>query len=112
MYNLCNKYDCEWEKVREIVLGDSRIHPVHTNPIDKNGRGAGGHCLIKDFAALLEMYKQKVPEDIFAPTVLGHMQASNSRLLIITHKDIDLLKGVIGEETFNNISEDIVKGVK
>lgn len=85
-----------WETVREAVTHDSRIGTSHTNIVNDSGRGAGGHCFIKDFEAFLREF---IASDADAGTlaVLEAMRAKNNQLLLSTHKDLDLLRGVYGD---------------
>jgi nucleotide sugar dehydrogenase len=99
-YDVVIKNGCDWQKVREAVIADPRIGEVHTEPIHKGGRGAGGECLIKDFQAFLEMYKEKIG-DKKGIEILESIRDKNLELLIGSGKNLDLLKGVYGEEVVN-----------
>jgi len=94
MYDLAYEYNCDWDRLHEMILEDSRIHPVHTKPFDKKGRGAGGHCLIKDFATLANMYDEELPFDGSGHNVLRNNETKNMELLTNSDKDLDLLGGV------------------
>jgi len=96
MYDLSKEYNCKWDRLHRIILGDSRINSVHTNPVHKNGRGAGGHCLIKDFAAMKEMYENKFPGDRVGDDALFNIECKNIEYLEASKKDIELLRGVHG----------------
>ena len=84
------------------MVHDPRIGESHTNPVSSSrpgapaGRGAGGHCLIKDFEAFRKMYKELLPEAT-ANEVLLSMVKMNVDLLTTSQKDLDLLKGVYGD---------------
>jgi UDP-glucose 6-dehydrogenase len=58
----------------------------------KSGRGAGGHCFIKDFAAFEEIYQKMVPQDQLGLAMLDAIEKKNIALLTSTGKDLDLLK--------------------
>lgn len=96
LHDLAQKNGCEWEKVREGIATDQRIGSSHTNPIHKSGRGAGGHCFIKDFAAFREGYERDV-EDPVGVSLLRGLEAKNNELLIRSQKDFDLLEDVYGD---------------
>jgi len=96
LYDLASAYDCNWESLRDMVIGDSRIHPVHTNPVHKGGRGAGNHCLIKDFAAFINMYAVNKFQDPIGNNILRDVEKKNIQLLKSSGKDLDLLEGVYG----------------
>jgi len=70
------------------------------HPGAKTGRGAGGHCFIKDFAAVRHEY-ERLPKSKRDPLWLALMKAlenKNNDLLIRSKKDLDLLRGVYGEK--------------
>ena len=97
LYDLAKKLDCKWERVRDAMAADPRIGRTHLDPIHHSGRGAGGHCFIKDFAAFTQLYKKEIGDD-FGVKVLESLQNKNIDLLVKSNKDLDLLKGVYGEE--------------
>ena len=86
----------DWEAARQAVIQDSRIGASHTNIVADNGRGAGGHCFIKDYEAFLQFYKSLIddPEGLAA---LEAYRDKNNQLLISTQKDLDLLGAVYGQ---------------
>ena len=86
-----------WEEVREAVVHDSRIGAGHTNVVQEGGRGAGGHCFIKDFEALIEFYAANA-KDVAGLKALEGLRAKNNTLLLDTKKDLDLLHGVYGAD--------------
>lgn len=86
----------EWETVRQVVGRDDRIGQDHTQVIFDNGRGAGGHCFIKDFEALLELY-ETTTTDKSGVALLKAFRNKNNQLLLESNKDIDLLESVYGK---------------
>ena len=62
------------------------------------GRGAGGHCFLKDFAALRFHYEEKFPDHSHMHTLLRSFEATNNYLLRSTGKDKELLEGVYGKD--------------
>ena len=96
LHDLSKKFDCEWNTVREAMCGDPRIGHSHTDPVHKSGRGAGGHCFIKDFAAFANLY-EKTMKDTFGTEALRAFEKKNIHLLRTSKKDLDLLEGVYGD---------------
>lgn len=90
----------DWDAIRKIVIADPRIGEVHTEPVNKGGRGAGGDCLIKDFEVFLQLYKEAVGNE-FGIKALESVRNKNIYLLAKSNKDVELLKGVYGEEIIN-----------
>ncbi len=95
-YEVAKIRNIDWEEVSKAVSADSRIGPSHMNPVHQSGRGAGGHCFIKDFSAFSQWYGESV-EDKFGKKVLESLEQKNIDLLLKSGKDIGLLKGVYGE---------------
>lgn len=95
-YDLASEYGVAWEPVYKGLKADPDIPSRFANPIHKSGRGAGGHCLIKDFAAFRELYKKLRPDDASALDVLYAVEKKNVSYLRATGKDKDLVDGVYG----------------
>lgn len=98
LHDLANELGCQWESVRDAMSADPRIGRTHLDPVHKSGRGAGGHCFIKDFAAFAKMYKELISDDEHGHNVLDKLQEKNIKLLFESKKDLDLLVAVYGEE--------------
>jgi len=103
VYNLARRKKVDYDTVANIVGFDSRIGHSHlavnhqSGPKGKSGRGAGGHCFMKDMSAFVEMFKEepiKSSEDKIVLELLNSIVKLNNHLLISTGKDIELLKGV------------------
>lgn len=97
LYDIAAKKKIDWPTVRDAVAADPRIGRTHLDPIHKSGRGAGGHCFIKDFAAFANLYEETMSDD-FGLKVLESLRDKNIDLLLKSNKDFDLLAGVYGEE--------------
>lgn len=111
MYDLAESMGLNYQNIRDAVVNDERIGESHTavkhasgheqsDPNKKQNlfaRGAGGHCFIKDFEALIEMYARLLPADTFGLQALKALRDKNNSLLVQSGKDLDLLKGVIGD---------------
>ena len=96
MYDLVVTKGGNWEDLKELLAHDPYIAPTHLDPVHKTGRGAGGHCLIKDFSALREFYEAACT-DMAGSSFLRAAEIKNIDLLKKSNKDLELLKGVYGE---------------
>jgi UDPglucose 6-dehydrogenase len=97
LYDLVEATGCEWKVLHEALVNDPRIGESHTQPAHGKGRGAGGHCLIKDFEALRRIHAV-VTDDTEGKAFLKTMAEKNLSLLMSTNKDIDLIEGVYGKD--------------
>jgi UDPglucose 6-dehydrogenase len=102
-YDMARSLGVDYEVVREAVGADPRIGYSHLQVIDSSGhsgatpgRGAGGHCLIKDFAALRMMHEKLSPQDVAGIALMRALEAKNSELLRASGKDVELLDAVYG----------------
>ncbi|MDA3839729.1 MAG: hypothetical protein PF572_01440 [Patescibacteria group bacterium] len=95
LHDLATSHDLNWDTIKEAMAADSRIGSSHMDPVHQSGRGAGGHCFIKDFAAFKEQYEEAVG-DSQGLDVLNALQNKNNRLLKDSNKDLDLLESVFG----------------
>ena len=100
IYDLCQKMDIDYNLVKRAVSADPRIGPSHLQISHKKGRGAAGHCLLKDFSAFLDFYKKVLPKDKYTRQALKYFQDKNLNLLISTKKDLDIVKEVFGKIKF------------
>ncbi len=97
MFDLAKKLGCDWSVIHSAIVADPYIPNRYSEPIHKSGRGAGGHCFIKDFQALKNIYQKTLPEDKTSLAILEANIQKNIELLMFSRKDINLLKGVYGE---------------
>jgi nucleotide sugar dehydrogenase len=101
LYDLAEKFGCDWQIIKEALMGDSRLGNSHFDPIhpsrpgEKPSRGAGGHCFIKDFVALQRLYKEYIGDEL-GLKVFEAMGNKNVALLKESKKDLDLLNQVYG----------------
>lgn len=98
MYDLAKAHGYEWDNVRDAVESDPFISSRYARPMHKSGRGAGGHCFIKDVAALRAEYERMLPHDAKGSAFLRSLEAKNIELLLASKKDLDLLRGVYGDK--------------
>jgi UDPglucose 6-dehydrogenase len=96
-YDMAQSYGADWSAIQKAVEADPMISNRYSNPVHKSGRGAGGACFIKDFAAFAKLYKKTVgtKEGI---AFLEAAEKENIMLLLGTNKDLDLLAGVYGSQ--------------
>jgi nucleotide sugar dehydrogenase len=104
LHDLSLQHGARWEVIAENMKADPRIGTSHMQPVHQyshmgahQGRGAGGHCFIKDFAALRSQFEELLPENKEVHALLRAMESLNNRYLRETSKDLDLLEGVYGE---------------
>lgn len=95
LYDLAQKLECDFGEVRDAVAHDPRIGNSHMSPVHDSGRGAGGHCFIKDFAAFRELAEENLGSEE-EKQALRSLEEMNKWLLESSGKDLDLLKGVYG----------------
>jgi UDPglucose 6-dehydrogenase len=101
MFDLVKKQGLDYENIRESVSFDPRIGQSHTKIVHnsghtrKQGRGAGGHCFIKDYDAMLLMYEKFIGTDRGYKALKAYRE-KNNELLVQSKKDLELLSGVIG----------------
>ena len=98
MYDLAQKVGANWDMVRDAIKADPDIASRFSNPVHKGGRGAGGSCLIKDLAAIRELYAKILPEDVQGNELLAAMEHKNLQLLVSTNKTMDHVKLVYGDK--------------
>ncbi len=95
LYDVAEELGIEWSAVRDAVGADPRIGTSHLNPVHFGGRGAGGHCFIKDFAAFAQIHGALVTDPLGAK-LLEALRDKNNALLRESGKSLDLLEGVYG----------------
>lgn len=96
-HDLAESMGTNWEILREAIIHDPRIGESHTQPVHDSGRGAGGHCFIKDFEAFRRFHKENV-NNKHVNNMLESMIDYNNKLLIESNKNLDLLEGVYGDD--------------
>lgn len=96
-YDLVRENRGDWETVKKALSADKRIGASHMDPVHESGRGAGGNCFIKDFAAFREAYEQIVGDEPGVEAIRS-LEKKNCDLLKKSKKSLDLLKGVYGED--------------
>lgn len=102
LYDLARELGADWEPIRQAMAADPDCGPTYVNPIHKSGRGAGGACFIKDFEALSRIYRDLVGDDL-GSGVFDSLTAKNIDLLLRSEKDLDLLRGVHGDDVVSRL---------
>lgn len=102
-YDLARSIGADYEVLREYFKNDPlHVHryasPVHDSghAIGKLGRGAGGHCFLKDFRAFSQ-FSQEALQDEGYTALLKALEQKNLHLLVTSKKDLDLVEEVYGE---------------
>jgi UDPglucose 6-dehydrogenase len=95
LHDLVEREGADYKIIREALINDPRIGSSHTEPVHDSGRGAGGHCFIKDFEAFVLEYEKYIGNDN-AYKMLRSMTTYNNELLRTSGKDLDLLKATYG----------------
>lgn len=90
LYDFVEKNGGDWDTVRDAMVKDSRIGESHTQPVFEGGRGAGGHCFIKDYEAFRRHHKETVGCET-QQDVLTALTKLNVNLLTKTKKSLDIL---------------------
>lgn len=100
LWDICEAENINYEIVKEAMVHDSRIGPSHNDPVHFGGRGAGGHCFIKDFAAFRELYGRKLMDQDKLRQAgwefLKLAETYNKNLLNSSKKNLELLKDIYG----------------
>lgn len=104
LYDLVQAQSNEWGVFREALGQEPWIGAMHIDPVHKSGRGAGGDCMIKDFAAFKKMYSEVLSDDI-GLSLLELIEKKNISLLKTSGKDFDLLKSIYGEDILSDITK-------
>jgi len=102
LYDFAHAVGADYDVVKEALGADDRIGQSHLAVVDASGhpgalpgRGAGGHCFIKDLAAFSRAYAERTDDDT-GHAILGALEQKNIALLKASKKDGDLLQGVYG----------------
>lgn len=104
LYDASVALGAQWGEIETALKHDPMITNRYIKPLHQSGhpgampgRGAGGHCFIKDFAAFRELYQKLLPDNTAGLQVLRALEEENKKLLRQSGKDIDLLESVYGK---------------
>jgi UDPglucose 6-dehydrogenase len=98
-YDLAKALGGNWKDVEEALKRAPFVGPHHLNVVHKKGRGAGGYCLPKDFAALRHLYEHIAPYDAAGIAALHGLEQKNIDLLRSSKKDLDIVRNIYGDKT-------------
>lgn len=96
MYDSAQALGADWEKIQSVLEVDPFIPERYVSPVHKSGRGAGGFCFIKDFAAFRDFF-EKMAHDEIGADLLRSIEKKNLQLLKGSQKDLDVLEIVYGD---------------
>ena len=91
-YDVIKEKGLDYEFLKTAFGADKRVGKTHLDALHKSGRGAGGHCFIKDFAEFRSIYSKYGSE--LGDDLLHAAEEYNKKLLKDSKKDLDLLSGV------------------
>ena len=94
LHDLAQKSDADFDIIKEGMSFDNRIGKSHLDVIHQGGRGAGGHCFIKDFEAFIEMLKNNNLDD--QAKTCEAIRNLNLNYLKNSNKDSDIIKETYG----------------
>ena len=100
LYDLTDSHGANWDEVAGAIGNDPRVGKSHLVVVHKGGRGAGGNCLFKDFAAYREMYQkscQHLPHGETAIKYLEQIEKFNRELLARSNKSQQIVRAVYGD---------------
>ncbi|MCU0678307.1 MAG: NAD(P)-binding domain-containing protein [Candidatus Pacebacteria bacterium] len=104
LYDAAEAAGANYSVIAEAMKADPRIGTSHMNVIDQSGhpgsipgRGAGGHCFPKDWAAFRAWYEMACGEDVLGVAALTALEEKNIELLRQSDKDLELLRGIYGK---------------
>ena len=85
IFLLCNKVDCSYNIVKETLLKNNWINPMHTNIPGSDGQiSYGGLCFPKDTNALNKyMEREKIPNELLNSTINERNKLRDDKLNII-----------------------------
>jgi len=102
VYDIAEDEKLDYNIIKSMLSGDTRIGKSHLEPTHKGGRGAGGDCFIKDMAAFREMYSKIKGNSIEGLAFLHNAENFNKYLLRNSDKNLTLLSEVYGKESFED----------
>ncbi|MDQ5893192.1 MAG: UDPglucose 6-dehydrogenase [Patescibacteria group bacterium] len=103
LYDIADKSGMKWDTLKSAFNADPMMSHRYLNPFDtKKGRGAGGHCFIKDFEAFIEIAKKSRIKGV-SIKMLEAIRNSNVELLVSSGKDIELVKGVYDKKFLSKL---------
>jgi UDP-glucose 6-dehydrogenase len=101
IYDVAEHHGADWRSIHAALEADPMISNWYIRPVHKKGRGAGGACFVKDFAAFAGHYAAAIgrPE---GKGLLRAAEEMNVALLTQTNKDVDIVRMVYGGKKISN----------
>ena len=95
LYALCNKTDCDYDTVRDLMLKNKWINPMHTDVPGIDGQiSYGGYCFPKDTNALLHhMKREGCPHLVLQATVEERNLMRNDHVNVKLKNKTDFKEG-------------------
>jgi nucleotide sugar dehydrogenase len=97
-YDLSQKLGSDWDVIHSALTADPYIPNRYSQPMHKTGRGAGGGCFIKDYAAFRRHFEELLPDHKESIAAMKAFESKNIHLLATSKKDLHLLRGVYGNK--------------
>lgn len=104
VYDVARSLKADWGDIEKALEADPMVSNWYIRPVHKSGRGAGGPCFIKDFAAFARLYRAMIGKKE-GVAFLKAAEKKNIMLLTGTNKDLDLLEGVYGRGIHKHVKK-------
>ena len=111
LYLLCQKMGCDYNSVKELMLKNGWINPMHTDVPGIDGMlSYGGYCFPKDTNALLNhMKRENVTCKVLEGTVLERNEMRQDNVNVKLKNETDFVAGFDSETHLESESEDNMK---
>lgn len=85
LFALCNKMGCDYDNVKDLMLKNKWINPMHTQVPGVDGKiSYGGYCFPKDTNALLQhMKRENTPHKVLEATISERNEMRNDNANIV-----------------------------
>lgn len=97
LHDMAEKLGITWSRLRDAIAAEPWIGDMHIDPVHKSGRGSGGACMIKDFAAFAQLYRELCALDEEGLRLVDALEQKNLKLLRDSGKDTSYIRDVYGE---------------
>lgn len=103
LYLLCDKMGCDYNTVKNLMLKNKWINPMHTNVPGVDGMlSYGGYCFPKDTNALLNhMKREGTPSKVLEATVVERNEMRNDNVNVKTKDNKSFVSGF--DDVFKHI---------
>jgi len=95
LYDWCQVHKVDYNLVTQAMVHDFRVGSSHMDAVHGGGRGAGGHCFIKDMEAFAQNYAELVRDPI-GNNLLDALITKNLHLLKDSKKSLNLIEQIYG----------------